>query len=56
MTKSIFEKITLDTTSNKAISYAHSSTYAKKRATSNKNKKSYPSIKNKKLSLQKLLG
>jgi hypothetical protein len=56
MTKSIFEKITLNTTSDKALYYAHSSEYAKKRELSQKDKKPSSSIRHKKLSLKKLLG
>jgi len=56
MTKSIFEKITLNSTSDKALYYAHSSEYAKKRELSKKDKKSSLSIIHKKISLKNLLG
>jgi len=56
MTRSIFEKITLNADSDKALYYAHSSEYAKKRELSKKDKKSSPSIRDKKFSLKNLLG
>ncbi len=55
MTKSIFEKIVLDTNANIAFNYAHSAEYVEKRETSKK-KKITPSIRKKKIALKKLLG
>ncbi|MEA1953124.1 MAG: hypothetical protein U9O24_01865, partial [Campylobacterota bacterium] len=55
MTKSIFEKIILDTNADKAFHYAHSSEYAKKREESLKVKLT-SSIRKKKVKLKNLLG
>ena len=55
MTKSIFEKIILDTNANTAFNYAHSAEYVKKRETSKK-KKITASIRKKKITLKNLLG
>jgi hypothetical protein len=55
MTKSIFEKIVLDTNANIAFDYAHSAEYVKKREASKK-KKIAPSIRKKKTAFKNLLG
>ena len=56
MTKSIFEKISLDKHADKAFYYAHSSEYAKKRETSQKTNPLLKSIRKKKAELKNLLG
>jgi len=56
MTKSIFEKISLDAHANKALQYAHSSEYAHKRKTSQNKSLLLQSIRKKKTKLKTLLG
>lgn len=56
MTKSIFEKITLDKNAEEALRYAHSEKYREKRKTSEKSYLSSTSIRKKRVDTKKLLG